>query len=54
MRGVLSMINGDGSASCAYVYPFMVNKVRCQYADPWANDQDWALYYYLKEGKNYD
>ena len=54
LRGVLSMINGDGSASCAYVYPFMVNKVRCQYADPWANDQDWALYYYLKEGKNYD
>ena len=24
------------------------------YPDPWANDQDWALYYYLKEGKNYD
>lgn len=54
LRGVLSMINSDGSASCAYVYPFMVNNVRCQYADPWANDQDWALYYYLKEGKNYD
>ena len=50
LRGVLSMINSDGSASCAYVYPFMVNNVRCQ----WANDQDWALYYYLKEGKNYD
>ena len=54
MRGVLSMINSDGSASCAYVYPFKDNNVRCQYADPWANDQDWALYYYLKEGKNYD
>ena len=54
LRGVLSAFHEDGSASCAYVYPYRVNQVKCVYEDPWANDQDWALYYYLKEGKNYD
>ena len=54
LRGVLSAFHEDGSASCAYVYPYRVNQVKCAYEDPWANDQDWALYYYLKEGKNYD
>ncbi len=51
LRGVLSMIHEDGSASCAYVYPATVNGAPGGYADPWANDQDWGLYFYLKEGK---
>lgn len=55
LRGVLSMIHADGSASCAYVYPAMVNGQSADYSDPWANDQDWALYFYLREGeKNYE
>lgn len=54
LRGVLSMFHSDGSASCAYVYPHKVNDVQCGYYDPWANDQDWGLYFYLKEGMSYD
>lgn len=48
LRGTLSMISEDGSASCAYVYPQTVNGILGDYADPWANDQDWGLYFYLK------
>lgn len=52
LRGTLSMINADGSATCAYVYPYKVNDTRAQKADPYANDQDWSLYYYVKYGEN--
>ena len=38
----------DGSASCAYVYPFSVNERKGEFYDDWANDQDFALYEYLK------
>ena len=54
LRGSLSMIFPDGQASCAYVYPEQVNDLECGYYDPWANDQDWGLYFYLKEGQRYD
>ena len=47
-RNVLSMFFQDGSASCAFVYPMSVNGVRADYADPWANDQDWGMYFALK------
>lgn len=47
-RGVLPMIFADGSASCAYVYPYKVNGVKAAFYDPYANDQDWGLYYYLR------
>lgn len=47
-RGVLPLIFPDGSASCAYVYPYSVNGVRAEYYDPYANDQDWGLYFYLR------
>lgn len=49
-RAVLPMVFADGSASCAYVYPRSVNGVRAGFYDPYANDQDWGLYFYL-EGK---
>uniref|UniRef100_UPI0006D25307 hypothetical protein n=1 Tax=Clostridium sp. NkU-1 TaxID=1095009 RepID=UPI0006D25307 len=47
-RGVLSMIHEDGGASCAYLYLMEVNGIEANYADPWANDQDWGLYFNLK------
>lgn len=37
----------DGSASCAYLYPKKVNGIKGAFYDPYANDQDWALVYYL-------
>ncbi len=47
-RSALSLINADGTASCAYVYPAAVNGERAAFADPYANDQDWALYFMLR------
>ena len=47
-RAVLSMFFPDGSATCAFVYPATVNGVTTGYADPYANDQDWGMYYYLR------
>ncbi len=48
LRGSLSLFAADGSASCAMVFPQTVNGERACFWDPWANDQDWALYYALK------
>lgn len=45
LRGVLSLLFPDGSASCAYVYPASVNGETAGYYDVYANDQDWGLYY---------
>ncbi|MGF7011041.1 hypothetical protein M2146_001584 [Lachnospiraceae bacterium PF1-22] len=49
IRGGLSLFSESGEATCAYLYPQSVNGRKGDFADPWANDQDWALYYYLKE-----
>ena len=38
----------DGKASCAYVYPKSVNDMESGYWDPYANDQDWGLYFNLR------
>lgn len=43
--GAISMFRSNGSAYCANLFPFKVNGVLCGGPDPWANDQDWALYY---------
>jgi hypothetical protein len=48
LRAVLGLIRPDGSASCARLYPLSVNGVPADFLDPWANDQDWGLYYALK------
>lgn len=48
LRGVLSLFNEDGTASCAMVFPAQVNRRRGHFYDPWANDQDWGLYLALK------
>lgn len=47
-RGCLNLFKPDGTASCAMVYPQTVNGKPGHYYDPWANDQDWAMYYALK------
>lgn len=37
----------DGTASCAYIYPAFINNQSGKFYDVFANDQDWALVYYL-------
>lgn len=51
LRASLSLIGNDGTASCAMVYPEYVNGHKAHYYDPWANDQDWALYFAMKYEK---
>lgn len=46
-RGNLSLFSEDGRATCAFVYPRMVNGVAAHYADAYANDQDWALMFWM-------
>ena len=43
LRGVLSMFFEDGTATCAYLYPYSVNGQKTDFADPYSNDQDWGL-----------
>lgn len=47
VRNNLCLFFEDGKASCAYLYPRRVNGEKAQYYDAFANDQDWALVYYL-------
>lgn len=47
-RAVLPLFFADGSASCAYIYPCRVNGNKGEFYDPYANDQDWGLYFYLR------
>ncbi|GHV67320.1 hypothetical protein FACS1894199_12570 [Bacteroidia bacterium] len=47
MRNNLCDFFEDGSASCAYIYPYKVNGVKAQFYDPYANDQDFFLGHYL-------
>lgn len=47
-RAVQSLIKPDGTAGCAYVYPITVNGRKAHSLDPYANDQDWALYFMLR------
>lgn len=47
-RNVLRVFRADGSASCAYVFPYSINGIRADYEDEFANDQDWGLYFMLR------
>lgn len=47
IKGNFSLFAEDGSATCAYIYPDRVNGLKAKMSDPWANDQDWVIYYYL-------
>jgi hypothetical protein len=48
IRNNLSLFSADGRASCAYIYPLTVNGQPARLADPYANDQDWALVHALQ------
>lgn len=48
LRGCLNLFTEDGGASCAMIFPMTVNGEKGKFYDVWANDQDWALYYALK------
>ncbi len=48
IRNCMCLFNNDGTASCAYLYPYYINNKPGEFYDDWANDQDFALYYLLK------
>jgi hypothetical protein len=48
LRNVLGLFFPDGSASCARLYLSKSNGREGNFFDPFANDQDWGLYYNLK------
>ena len=52
VRNNLCLFFEDGKASCAYLYPYKVDGKPTQYYDAYANDQDWALVYYLQVNHN--
>lgn len=57
-RNTLCLFADDGTASCAYVYPYSIRmigadgkygaRVRGEFNDAWSNDQDFALYFILR------
>ncbi|MCI1978449.1 MAG: hypothetical protein LKJ44_01835 [Bifidobacteriaceae bacterium] len=49
LRAVIPLFFSDGSASCAYVFPYSVNGMRGEFFDEFANDQDWGLYMLLRD-----
>lgn len=52
-RNNLCLFDEEGFGSCAYLYSNHVNGIKGEFYDPWANDQDWALYYGYKWMKRY-
>nr|WP_129729409.1 DUF5695 domain-containing protein [Parabacteroides goldsteinii] len=52
VRNNLCLFFEDGRASCAYMYPYKVNGVKAGFYDPFANDQDWGLVYYILVNDN--
>ena len=47
LRNNLCLFFEDGKAACAFIYPSKVDGRKAFFYDPYANDQDWALVYYL-------
>lgn len=47
VRNTLSLFFEDGSASMAFIYPNKVNGEKTRCYDAYANEQDWALAYYI-------
>ncbi|WP_075601849.1 glycoside hydrolase family 88 protein [Saccharicrinis aurantiacus] len=44
----LCNIRNNGTGACAYLYPEKVNGVEAEFYDEFANDQDWALFFFLE------
>lgn len=47
IRNCFCLFTENGEGSCAYVYPYKVNGRKGAFYDDWANDQDFALYFYM-------
>lgn len=47
VRNNLCQFYEDGRASCAFLNPRRINGTPAHYADAYANDQDWALVFYM-------
>ena len=47
-RNNFSLFEADGSAHCTRLHPFRVNGERGEYYDPFMNEQDGFLYFYIK------
>lgn len=48
IRANMALFTPKGTGSCAWIYPLSVDGRRGHYADPYANDQDWALAFLLE------
>ena len=48
LNNCLLLYNDKGEGACAYVMPQRANGVRGNFYDPFANDQDFALYFAMK------
>lgn len=48
IRNNLSLFTAEGRGAAAFIYPVTVNGRRARLADPYANDQDWALVHALQ------
>ena len=48
IRGTLSLIQDDGHASCAMIFPITVNGKPAHCFDAYSNDQDWGLYFMMR------
>ncbi len=44
----MCLIFENGGASCAYLYPDQINGQAGKFYDPYANDQDYAMVYFLR------
>lgn len=51
LRNNFCLFTEDGRGSCAYLYPTRVNGQKAQFYDAFANDQDWAMIYWLRYGE---
>lgn len=52
VRNNLCLFAEDGKAYCAFLYPRLINGQPARGYDALANDQDWALVYYLLINNN--
>jgi len=48
LEGNLCLFTEEGRGGCAWIYPTRINGQAAGFLDPMANDQDFALMYYLK------
>lgn len=52
-RNNLCLFTEDGRGSCSFIYPNKVDGRKAHFYDPFANDQDWAIVYWLQYGTDF-